>query len=229
MAIYAISDLHLAFNDNSKSMELFGAKWKDYVEKIEKNWKETVKNSDTVLIAGDISWANNLEEAIEDFSFINCLPGQKIIIKGNHDYYFSTMNKVQEFLKKNNFNTIHILHNNSFVIEGLAICGTRGWGNIEDSDKKLDNHKIMLREVGRLKISYNTLSNEDKKKDILVMTHFPPFYHEFKEALKEIGAKKCIYGHLHGKSQEEGVTGNIDGIEYIMASSDYTGFKLLEI
>ena len=229
MSIYAISDLHLSFNDESKSMEFFGPEWKDYVKRIENNWKKTVNENDTILIAGDISWANNLEEAKKDFAFINSLPGQKIIIKGNHDYYFSTMKKVQEFLYNNNFSTIHILFNNSFVIENVAICGTRGWGNVETDDIKLDNHKIVEREVGRLKLSYNSLSAEDKKKDIIVMTHFPPFYTEFKKALKEIGAKKCIYGHLHGKGHYMVKEGLIDDIEYIMVSGDYTGFNLLKI
>ena len=183
MSIYAISDLHLSFSNSNKSMEFFGPEWKDYVSKIKNNWKNTVKENDVVLIGGDISWANNLKEAKEDFNFIDSLPGKKIIIKGNHDYYFSTMKKVETFLNENNFKTISILYNNSFVIGNVAICGTRGWGNIGDSGKDVDNHKIILREVGRLRISYNSLSEEDRKKDIIVLTHFPPFYSEFKNVL----------------------------------------------
>lgn len=229
MSIYAISDLHLSFNDDSKSMEFFGEEWKNYVQRIESNWKSTVKEEDTVLIAGDISWANNLEEAKEDFNFINSLPGKKIIIKGNHDYYFSTMKKVQRFLEENHFNTINILFNNSFVTDNVAICGTRGWGNIVDTDENVDNKKVLAREVGRLKLSYNSLSKEDKEKDIIVITHFPPFNFEFKNALKEIKAKKCIYGHLHGNGHYMVKEGLIDNIEYIMVSGDYTGFKLVKI
>ena len=167
MSIYAISDLHLSFNDSSKSMEFFGEDWKDYVNKIETNWKNTVKDEDTVLIAGDISWGNNLEEAKQDFAFIDSLPGKKIIIKGNHDYYFSTSKKVNDFLKENKFDTIHILYNNSYAIEDMAICGTRGWGNIVETEEKIDNYKIIKREVIRLKLSYDSLSQEDKKKDII--------------------------------------------------------------
>ena len=229
MSIYAISDLHLSFNDKSKSMEFFGEDWKDYISKIETNWKNTVKDEDTVLIAGDISWANNLEEAKKDFEFINSLPGQKIIIKGNHDYYFSTMKKVKEFLDENKLNTIHILFNNSFVIEDVAICGNRGWGNVVESEVPVDNNKILKREIVRLKLSYNSLSDEDKKKDIIVMTHFPPFYQEFREVLKEINAKVCIYGHLHGNGHYMVRQGRIDDVEYVMVSGDYTGFKLVRI
>lgn len=229
MAIYAISDLHLSFNDDSKSMEFFGKEWEKYVEKIETNWKSTVKEEDTVLIAGDISWANNLEEAKEDFRFINSLPGKKIIIKGNHDYYFSTMRKVQKFLDENNFNTINILFNNSYVIDNYAICGTRGWGNITEADRCIDNNKILAREIGRLKLSYNSLSKEDKEKEIIVITHFPPFNFEFKNVLKEIGTKKCIYGHLHGNGHYMVKEGIIDDIEYVMVSGDYTGFRLVKI
>ncbi len=229
MSIYAISDLHLSFSDSSKSMEFFGDDWKDYVKRIETNWKAVVKETDTVLIAGDISWANNLEEAVEDFKFIDSLPGRKIIIKGNHDYYFSTMKKVKKFLNENNFNTIDILFNNSFVVEGYSICGTRGWGNIGETEDCIDIQKIFKREIGRLNLSYGSLSNEDKTKDIIVLTHFPPFTYEFKNVLKEIGAKKCIYGHLHGNGHYMVKQGLIDGIEYIMVSCDYTGFKLVKI
>lgn len=229
MSIYAISDLHLSFNDSSKSMEFFGDDWKDYVKRIETNWKEVVKETDTVLIAGDISWANNLEEAKGDFRFINSLPGKKIIIKGNHDYYFSTMKKVQEFLENNDFNTIKILFNNSFVVENYAICGARGWGNIGETEEHINNQKILSREIGRLNLSYNSLSKEDKNKDIIVLTHFPPFTYEFKNALKDIGVKKCIYGHLHGNGHYMVKEGLIDGIEYIMVSCDYTGFRLIKI
>lgn len=229
MSIYAISDLHLSFNDDGKSMEFFGPDWKDYVKKIETNWKNTVKEDDTVLICGDISWGSNLEETKEDFAFIHKLPGQKIIIKGNHDYYFSTTKKVRKFLEDNGFDTINILYNNSYIIEDTAICGTRGWGNVAETEEKIDNHKIVRREIIRLKLSYNSLSEENKKKDIIVITHFPPFYQEFKEALKEIGAKKCIYGHLHGNGHYMVKQGIIDGTEYIMASGDYTNFELVKI
>ncbi len=229
MSIYAISDLHLSFSDDSKSMEFFGPDWKDYVKKIDINWKNTVKEEDTVLIAGDISWANNLENAKEDFAFIDSLPGQKIIIKGNHDYYFSTTKKVNEFLKVNNFNTIHILYNNSYVVEDTVICGTRGWGNVVEAEEKVDNNKIIKRECIRLRLSYNSLNEEDKRKEKIVITHFPPFYHEFREVLNEIGANICIYGHLHGDGHYMVRQGNIDGIKYIMVAGDYTDFNLVKI
>ncbi len=229
MAIYAISDLHLSLNDEKKSMEVFGEDWKDYVSKIKKNWKNTVKEEDTVLIAGDISWGLNIEEAKKDFEFINKLPGKKIIVKGNHDYYFSTRKKVESFLNENNFNTINILHNNSFVVNNIVICGTRGWGNTGDAFQGADDQKILQREIGRLKISLDSIHKEDKNKDVIVMTHFPPFNHEFQKLLKEYNVRKCIYGHLHGKGHYMVREGNIDGIEYIMVSGDYTKFKLVKI
>ena len=229
MSIYAISDLHLSFNDESKSMEFFGEDWKDYVSKIESNWRKTVQEEDTVLIAGDISWSTTLEDAKQDFAFINSLPGQKIIIKGNHDYYFSTVKKVNEFLETNGFDTIHILYNNSYVIGNVAICGCRGWGASIETEEKTDNHKIIKREAVRLRLSYDSLNEEDKKKSIIVVTHFPPFYQEFREVLKEINAKVCIYGHLHGNGHYMVRQGRIDDIEYVMVSGDYTGFKLVRI
>lgn len=229
MSIYAISDLHFAFCDPNKSMEFFGDEWENYVNKIETNWKKTVNENDTVLIAGDVSWGNNLNEAKQDLAFLNSLPGKKIIIKGNHDHYFCTTKKVNQFLKDNNFGSISILYNNSYVVENVAICGTRGWGNSFETPEKVDNSKIIRREVLRLKLSYNSLSEEDKKKDIIVITHFPPFYKEFKDALKEIGAKICIYGHLHGNGHYMVKQGTIDDVEYIMVSGDYTGFKLIKI
>ena len=139
------------------------------------------------------------------------------------------MKKVNRFLRENNFDTISILYNNSYVVENVAICGTRGWGNVGDVYENLDSHKIILREIGRLKLSYESLNKEDRKKEIVVLTHFPPFYHEFKEILKQINAKVCIYGHLHGNGHYMVKQGLIDGINYIMVSGDYTDFKLIKI
>ena len=147
MAIYALSDLHLSKAIKNKSMEVFGEEWKDYEAKIDENWKKTVTNEDTVLIPGDISWALTLEAAYEDFSYLNSLPGKKIIIKGNHDYYFSTLTKVNKFLKDNNFDTITVLNNDSYLVEGCNICGFRGWGNTDDDT--VDDFKVYKRELGR--------------------------------------------------------------------------------
>ena len=227
MAIYAISDLHLSKAVPNKSMELFGKDWENYEERLDKNWKATVKEQDTVLIPGDISWALDLNTAYEDFAYIDSLPGNKIIIKGNHDYYFSTLTKVNKFLEENNFNTIRILNNNSFLVEDTNICGFRGWGNTEDN--KVDDYKVYLRELVRLELSLNSISKENKDKDIIVMTHFPPFRHEIKELFKKYNVKKCIYGHLHGEGHYMVREGLIDEVEYAMVSGDYTKFELIRL
>lgn len=198
MAIYAISDLHLSFGVD-KPMNVFGKVWQDYEKKIEENWKETVKENDIVIIPGDISWGITLKEALPDFKFLNSLPGKKIIMRGNHDYYFSTKTKLESFLKENNLNTISILHNNAIELEDYILCGTRGWGNTESSDKKLDK-KIIEREAIRLRLSLEEgrkLQESGIKKDIIVAMHFPPFISNYQEILKEYNVKKCIYGHLH--------------------------------
>ena len=227
MAIYAISDLHLSKAVPNKSMELFGKDWENYETKLEENWKNTVKETDTVLIPGDISWGVDLNAAYADFAYIDSLPGKKIIIKGNHDYYFSTLTKVNKFLEENHFNTITILNNNSICIENINICGFRGWGNTEDNE--VDNHKVFSRELIRLELSLNSIAQENKDKDIIVMTHFPPFRHEIKEIFNKYNVKKCIYGHLHGEGHYMVREGLIDGVEYKMVSGDYTKFNLVKL
>ncbi len=203
MAIFAISDLHLSFGTD-KPMNVFGNVWENYEEKIANNWKEQVNNDDTVIIPGDISWGIDLKEALPDFKYINDLPGKKIILRGNHDYYFSTKTKLENFFKENNLNTLTILHNNAIELEECILCGTRGWGNTEGSDKKLDK-KIIEREKIRLRLSLdegkklqdNILKEKNIKKDIIVAMHFPPFISNYQAILKEYNVKMCIYGHLH--------------------------------
>ena len=185
-------------------MNVFGNVWENYEEKIANNWKEQVNNDDTVIIPGDISWGIDLKEALPDFKYINDLPGKKIILRGNHDYYFSTKTKLENFFKENNLNTLTILHNNAIELEECILCGTRGWGNTEGSDKKLDK-KIIEREKIRLRLSLdegkklqdNILKEKNIKKDIIVAMHFPPFISNYQAILKEYNVKMCIYGHLH--------------------------------
>lgn len=227
MSIYAISDLHLSKSVENKSMECFGPKWKDYEIKIDKNWRKTVKDTDTVLIPGDISWASTLEEAYLDFKYLDSLPGKKIILKGNHDYYFTTLTKMNKFFKDNNFNTINILNNDSYFIEGHNICGTRGWGRT--LDKTLDDTKIYKRELIRLRLSLDSIKKENTLKPIIVATHFPPFDPEFKNILKEYKVKLCIYGHLHDDGHYMVKEGIIDNINYIMVSGDYSDFKPIKL
>ena len=197
LSIFAISDLHLSFGVD-KPMNIFGKTWQDYEKKIEKNWREIVKPDDIVIIPGDISWGMTLTETLPDFKYINDLPGKKIILRGNHDYYFSTKTKLENFLMQNNLDTISILHNNAIDIGKYILCGTRGWGNTEGSDKALDK-KIIEREKIRLRLSLDEGKKlqEKNNKDIIVAMHFPPFISNYQEILQEYNVKKCIYGHLH--------------------------------
>ena len=234
MATYAISDLHLSFGVD-KPMYIFGKKWKDYEKKIKENWNSVVNYNDVIILPGDLSWAMTFKEAVWDFKYINDMKGKKIFLKGNHDYYFSTKKKVNEFLKQNKFDSIKVLFNDAIDTDEYIICGTRGWGKTENNDKDLDK-KIINREEGRLKISLeigkkiqNEYLEKGIKKDILVAMHFPPFTGEFKNILEEYSVKKCIYGHLHGFGHTLVKEGIIDNIEYVMVGCDYTGFNLVKL
>lgn len=234
MAIYAISDLHLSFGVN-KPMNIFGTKWDNYEETIKENWNKEVTDEDTVIIAGDISWAMTLNESIKDFEYISSMPGKKIILRGNHDYYFSTKTKMQNFFKDNGFENFFVLSNNAYVVEDYIICGSRGWGKTEGNTKEQDN-KIIAREEIRLK---NSLEKGKKlqqeflekgiKKEIIVAMHYPPFISNFTNIMKEYNVKICVYGHLHGFAHKFVKEGNIDGIEYRMVGCDYTSFKLIKL
>lgn len=225
MSIYAISDLHLCLSNPDKTMEAFGPEWNNYIEKIKTNWTKTVMPTDTVIIAGDISWGLSLDECIDDFKFLDSLPGQKIILKGNHDYYFTTVKKTMDFFKANDINSIKILYNNSFYVEGYNICGTRFWGTVEKDDSNPE--KIFNRELIRLKMSLDSIEKVDAP--IIVATHFPPFKNGVKKILEQYNVKKCVYGHLHGAGHNLIRTGLIDGIEYIMVGCDYTDFELIKL
>ena len=202
MATYAISDLHLSFGVD-KPMNIFGKVWDGYEEKIKHNWQNIVTDKDIVIIPGDISWGINLKEALKDFQFINSLKGKKIILKGNHDYYFSTKTKLEKFFKENNMDSISILHNNAIDIGEYILCGTRGWSKSESDDKELDK-KIIEREKIRLELSLKEgkklqekLALKGEHKDIIVAMHFPPFISNYQEIMNQYNVKKCIYGHLH--------------------------------
>ena len=228
MAVYAISDLHLSYGID-KPMDIFGDRWVNYMDKLKENWEEIVKEDDYVLIPRDISWATYLEQAIKDFQFIENLPGRKIISKGNHDYWWTTMSKLNIFLEKNNFKTIEFIHNNSYNIQGFIVCGARGWKCPGDDGFSQEDKKIYERELNRLKLS---LSNAKPigEEEIIVMMHYPPFNSskepsEFVEIMGEYGVKKCLYGHLHGGSFNSAVEGEVEGIDFKLVSSDYLNFK----
>ena len=164
MAIYALSDLHLSFGVKDKPMDIFGDKWTNYEEKIKENWNQKVKEEDTVIIAGDISWAMYLEESLEDFRFLNKLNGTKIILKGNHDYWWTTVTKMNNFLEENNIENIKFLYNNTIELENYMICGTRYWGYDEETE---DNEKVFKREIERAKLSLEAAKNQNEEKEII--------------------------------------------------------------
>lgn len=223
MAVYAISDLHLSLNSN-KSMEVFHG-WEGYVDKIKNNWGKKISDEDTVVIIGDISWAMSLEEAKKDLEFVNDLPGRKIFIKGNHDYWWSTKAKVNNFLKENNFDTIEILYNSACKAENISICGTRGWmyGSEESEDQK-----ILAREIGRLQTSLDCAHKLGLSP--IVFLHYPPVYgsgesEKIINILIERNIKKCYYGHIHGDEAKKSIVeGMYRDIEFHLVSCDYVDF-----
>ena len=232
MSVFAIADLHLSSTVN-KPMDIFGARWTEYVTKIVKNWSAIVTDDDTVIVPGDITWAIDYNEAREDFKLINSLPGKKLIGKGNHDYWWGTMTKNRNFLKENGFDTIDFLYNNAYKVEEYIVCGTRGWyvdeklqtGNTKDVEYK----KIVAREVQRLKMSLDeAVKLRESKEQILVFFHFPPVFNgfvceEIVDILLEYGIKNCYFGHIHGTYN---IPRNAEyrGINFTLISSDFCNF-----
>ncbi len=222
MALYAIGDTHLSLS-TGKKMDIFGG-WEDYEIRLKANWERLVGPDDTVVIPGDISWCMTLEEGLEDFRFLDSLPGRKIILKGNHDYWWSTKKKADEFFEENSLNSLHILHNNAYTCGDIALCGTRGW--FFDAEKDNDR-KIILREAGRLRMSIAAAKQTGKEP--VVFLHYPPLSADRKcdeiyNVLVEEGIKRCFYGHLHSYSHLTAFNGVSDGILFRLISADYLGF-----
>lgn len=220
MSLFAIADTHLSLGTN-KPMDSFPG-WNDYVARLGNNWNSIVKEEDTVVIAGDISWAMNFDELYEDFSFLNDLNGKKIIVKGNHDYWWNTLSKMNKFIAENNFDSINILQNNSYDVEGISVCGSRGW-MFESSEEH--DEKILSREVGRIKMSLDSAVNENR----ILFLHYPPITtnsscNKILDTLKEYGIKKCFYGHLHGMATKYAFEGEYDGIDFKLISADRLSF-----
>ncbi len=231
MSIYAIADLHLSFGTN-KPMDIFGDNWENHAEKIKRDWIENVNNEDLVILPGDFSWAMYLKDTYQDFDYLCKLPGKKILLKGNHDYWWSTLKSMRKFLEENNYSNIDFLYNNSYEFEDYIICGTRGWMNTENEE----NVKMLKRERNRLEISLkNGIEKYGSNKKILVCMHYPPFNNinddecNFIELMKKYNVEKCIYGHLHGQAHSEAKEGKIDEIEFKLVSCDYTNFKLTKL
>ena len=222
MALYVIGDLHLCLSA-PKPMDVFGGNWVGYMEKLKQSISKITENDTTVLL-GDLSWSLSLEDAVADFSWIDQIPGKKIIVKGNHDYWWSTATKFYRFCEQNEFTNQFILNNNHYEYEGWAICGTRGWFFEEDRSGEHDE-KVFKRELLRLEASLQAAGDLPK----IVFLHYPPVYKgytckEILELLEKYQVRYCFYGHLHGASHGLAIEGLWNGVEYKLVSADRLNF-----
>lgn len=223
MALYAMGDLHLCLGA-PKPMDVFGGAWVGYLEKL-KEGCSVVTPEDTIVLMGDLSWALDLPDAREDFAWIDQIPGRKIILKGNHDYWWSTATKFYQFCKENGFSDQWILNNNHYEYEGFAICGTRGWF-FEESRSDEHDEKVFKRELMRLEASLKSAGDLLK----MVFLHYPPLYKgyectEILDLLKQYDVRQCFYGHLHGASHALAMEGQHYGIEFRLLSADRLNFR----
>lgn len=228
MSVYTIGDLHLSFGVK-KPMDIFQG-WDNYVERLTENWNRVVSDGDTVVVPGDISWAMDLSETAKDFEYIDrVLNGEKILLKGNHDYWWTTAAKMNRFLEENGFTRIRILNNNAFLADGISIVGTRGW--INDDGEPCDL-KVLNREAGRLRAS----AEEGKKLggELTAFLHYPPIFNGERNeyvlsVIREYGIRRCFYGHIHGAAHRLAFQGEADGTEFRMVSADYLGFMPIRV
>ncbi len=223
MALYVIGDLHLSLGAD-KPMDVFGGAWDGYVEKLRAGFSR-VGPGDTTVLLGDLSWAMNLEDAGEDFAFIDALPGRKVIVKGNHDYWWTTAAKFERFCASNGFQSLSLLHNNCQLYGETALCGSRGWFFEEDRQGGHDE-KIYRRELLRLETSLRAAGEREK----LCFLHYPPRYRGYRcpeilELLRRYGVRRCFYGHLHGGGCRLAALGEMDGVSYGLVSADYVNFQ----
>ena len=230
MAIYVIADLHLSFSQD-KPMSIFGENWEGHSEKIKNNWISKVKPEDTVVLPGDFSWAMYLQDTYKDFEYLNSLPGKKFLLKGNHDYWWTTVTNMRNFLEENKFKNIDFIYNNSYLVENKILTGTRGW-NLLDTE---NSSKMIKRESIRLQLAIEDgIKKYGDDKEIIAFMHYPPISNtnkksEFLKILKQYDIKRCYYGHLHGKSHQDAVEGIVDGIEFKLVSADYLNFDVIKV
>ena len=221
MKIFAISDLHLT-NECNKPMEVFGGNWENYIEKIEVNWKKKVTDDDIILIAGDISWAMKLEETKTDFKWLGMLPGKKILIRGNHDYWWKSISNIRSMLPEN----IYAIQNDAIKIGQWIFCGSRGWNVPEAGEESSDeDKKILNKETERFKLTLKSAKAlQTENEEIILLTHFPPFNskkqdNEFTQLFESYGVKKVVFGHIHGHVRTEKFFEK-NGIQYYLTSCD---------
>ena len=235
MALYVMADLHLDTLKNEKSMDVFGNRWVDYVNKIKKNWTKLITDADTVVIPGDICWALNLEEAKHDIKWIDALPGKKIFLKGNHDFWWTTASKTNKFFEENSISSISVLNNSAIDVGDFIICGSRGWftdGSMQTSvaNTNVNYSKIINRETIRLRMSLDTAKalKGDSDKEILVFLHFPPIWGDFRceeiiSLLREYNIRKCFFGHIHS-SYNVPASFTDENITFTLISADFLDF-----
>ena len=227
MALYAIGDLHLSFQTN-KPMDIFGPKWKDHVERLREGLS-VITEEDTTVLLGDLSWAMGFDTAVEDFRFINSIPGEKIILKGNHDYWWTTLRKFEKFCEENGFDRMKVLNNAAFQYGDIALCGTRGWFYEEEKHGQHDE-KVFKRELIRLETSLKLAGEKEK----YCFLHYPPKYgsyhcEEILSLLHQYNVTRCYYGHLHGDSHKMAFQGFHGDTQFFLAAADYLDFKPIRV
>ena len=227
MTIYSIADLHLSCGD--KPMDVFGDNWIDHQARIERDWRERVKQHDVVLLPGDISWAMNLDQAREHLKWICALPGRKILLRGNHDYWWSAVSRVRSALDERAF----ALQNDSLLLDGVLFAGTRGW-LLADCGLEAADEKIYNRELLRLELSLKNARARSESAPLVVMMHFPPLTEQnrdtgFTRLLNQYGAAHLVYGHVHGPSIKGAFRGAWRGVQYHLVSSDALDFSLYRL
>lgn len=221
MALYAIGDLHLSLTVD-KPMDVFGPGWTNHMERLRDAFSN-LDGSDTTVLCGDLSWGIDFAQSLEDFRFIDRLPGKKLILKGNHDYWWGTASKMKGFFQENGITTIDILHNNCYFYGPYALCGTRGW--FYEEEQTGHNEKVLNREVGRLEASLKAAGD----RPILAFLHYPPLYTGYRcpeiiAKMEEYHVQKCFYGHLHGPTHKRAIEGTVGSVEYSLVAADYLGF-----
>lgn len=223
MALYAIGDPHLSFQTN-KPMHIFGSAWENHAEKLREGFLREVGPEDTVVLCGDLSWGMKLSECQEDFRFLQALPGKtKLLVKGNHDYWWNSNAKMEGFFREQGCESFHILQNNCWLYGDVALCATRGW--FFELDRQERSEKMFHRECERLELSLKAAGDREK----IVFLHYPPVFPGYRckpilEVLHRYGVKRCCYAHLHGKMTRQAIEGVCDGIDFSLISADYLGF-----
>lgn len=233
MSLFVIADLHLATADSQKSMEVFGKRWNNYIERLKSNWNKIVGENDTVIVPGDISWGLTVGDAKSDLLWLDSLPGKKILLKGNHDFWWSTVAKLNAFFEEHNISSISILNNNAVEIEDKIIAGSRGWftdRSMQNAEENVDYDKIVNREAIRLEMSLNAAQKlkGDSDKEIIAFLHFPPVWGEFvcgpiNDVLKKHNIKNCYFGHIHGNYTQPD-SFKYEEIQYHLISADFLDF-----